>query len=302
MRAYLNLIGSTPLIRLKRIQVPGKSDVRLFAKLEQFNPSGSLKDRIVKHIVKRAEKDGRLKSGMTIVEASSGNTGIALGMVCNLKGYACRVYMPESKSMERRIMIRAWGADLVLTDKGYQNSHIDAAEELCGRDPDKYFYFNQNGEIGNVEAHYEGTGKEIVKQMEGQSVDFFVAGFGTGGTLMGVARALRENYTLSKIVGVQPATALSRIEGLLHLDGSYVPPLWDDSCTDEMMSITDEEAMESTRRLALEEGIFAGVSSGANLAAALKIGDRLESGNIVFICGDRGERYLSTPLYDVYRG
>ena len=300
MKTFLDLVGNTPLVELKRFSKPEKN-VRIFAKLELFNPSGSLKDRIVKYMIEKAEKEGRLKKDMIIVEASSGNTGIALSMVCNLKGYKCRIYMPESKSMERRVMIRAWGGELILTDPTNQNSHIEAAEELCAKEPEKYFYFNQNGNEGNTEAHYI-TGKEIAKGMKEIGVDYFVAGLGTGGTLMGVSRALKEEFgDKVKIIGVHPSTAISHIEGLLHLDGSYIPPIWHREQIDALEKVTDEEAYKYTRELALKEGIFAGISSGANLCQVLKIAEKVENANIVFICGDRGERYLSTKLCDVYR-
>ena len=300
MKSFLDLVGNTPLVELKKFSDYTKN-VRIFAKLEQFNPSGSLKDRIVKHMLEKAEKEGKLTKDMVIVEASSGNTGIALSMICNMKGYKCRIYMPESKSMERRIMIRAWGGELILTDPTNQNSHIEAAEELCSSNPDKYYYFNQNGDIANTEAHYF-TGKEIADEMKDLGVDYFVAGLGTGGTLMGVSRALKEAFGDSvKIIGVHPATAISKIEGLLHLDGSYIPPIWDQSQINSLEPITDEEAFEYTRQLAVKEGIFAGISSGANLCQAMKIAKKVENANIVFICGDRGERYLTTKLCDVYR-
>ncbi len=300
MKTFLELVGNTPLVELKRFAFP-ENNVRIFAKLELFNPSGSLKDRIVKYMIEKAEKEGRLKKDMVIVEASSGNTGIALSMVCNLKGYKCRIYMPESKSMERRMMIRAWGGELILTDPANQNSHIEAAEELCAKNPDKYYYFNQNGDEGNTEAHYV-TGKEIARDLKDTGVDYFIAGLGTGGTLMGVSRALREEFgDKVKIIGVHPATAISKIEGLLHLDGSYVPPIWHGDKIESLEPITDEEAFEYTRQLALKEGIFAGISSGANLCQALKIASSVKNANIVIIVGDRGERYLSTKLFDVYK-
>ena len=300
MKTFLDLVGNTPLVELKRFSRPEKN-VRIFAKLELFNPSGSLKDRIVKYMIEKAEREGKLKKDMVIVEASSGNTGIALSMVCNLKGYKCRIYMPESKSMERRVMIRAWGGELILTDPSNQNSHIEAAEELCAKEPDKYYYFNQNGDEGNTEAHYI-TGKEIARDLKDIGVDYFVAGLGTGGTLMGVSKALKEEFgERVKIIGVHPATAISKIEGLLHLDGSYIPPIWHQDKIDALEKVTDKEAFEYTRQLALKEGIFAGISSGANLCQALKIAEKTENANIVFICGDRGERYLSTKLCDIYR-
>ena len=292
-QSILDLIGNTPLIELAKLTPPGSA--RVLLKLESTNPSGSLKDRIVKYIIEQAETDGTLLPHHIITDASSGNTGIAIGMVAALKGYRSRVFMPETKSIERRKIMRAWGTELVLTTGEDQNSHIWAVEEAA-KDTETYFYLDQNGNQGNWLAHYHGTAAELVEQTGGR-VDCFVAGAGTGGVLMGVARRFREYGMATRIVGVEPDNAHSHIEGLLHFDGSYVPPIWDQSLIDEQVRVGDEDAFATARRLAAVEGIFCGVSTGATTFVALREAARLgEGATVVAIAGDRGERYLSTAL------
>lgn len=294
----LNLIGNTPLIALNHF--PHKPDVKIFAKLEMMNPTGSLKDRIAKYMIAEAEKQGQLRPGQTIIEASSGNTGIALSMVGGLKGYRTRIFMPESKSIERRIMMRMWGAELILTSKDNPHSHIEAAKELAAHSSD-YFYIDQNENPNNVNAHYYGTGSEILAQMPAE-IDAFVAGIGTGGTITGVGRRLKEHNPATRVIALQPARALNKIEGLLHLDGKYTPGICDLSLVDEHIYVEDQEAIEMAQQLACKEGLFAGISSGASLFAALKVAEKMTKGNIVIILWDRGERYLSTDLCAQARG
>ncbi len=292
--SILDLIGNTPLVELTRMVEPGMG--RVLLKMESANPSGSLKDRIVRHIIERAEEAGTLKPHHIITDASSGNTGISIGMVAALKGYRSRIFMPETKSVERRKIMRAWGTELVLTGGEDQNSHIWAVTEAA-RDTDTYFYLDQNGNPGNWEAHYLGTGAELVEQTGGR-IHAFVAGAGTGGVLMGVARRFREAGVGARIVAVEPDNPHSHIEGLLHFDGSYVPPIWDESLVDEKVRVSDEDAFRTARRLAREEGIFCGVSTGATTWMALREARRLGEGAVVVaIAGDRGERYLSTGLF-----
>ena len=289
----LDTIGNTPLIPLRRVTEPGMATVLM--KMEAWNPSGSLKDRIVKYIIEDAERSGTLKPHHIIIDASSGNTGIAIAMVATLKGYRSRIFMPETKSIERRKIMRTWGTELVLTSGADQNSHIWAAQEAA-RDTATFFYLNQNGNQGNVLAHYHGTGGEIWNQTGGR-IDCFVAGAGTGGTLMGVARFLRDRSCPAGIVAIEPDDSHSKIEGLLHFDGSFVPPIWDQSLISEQIRVTDEVAFEAARRLAREEGIFCGPSTGAILAVALTKARELGAGRTVVAVGcDRGERYLSTRL------
>ncbi len=292
--SILDLIGNTPLVELTRMVEPGMA--RVLLKMESYNPTGSLKDRIVKYILERAEADGTLKPHHIITDASSGNTGIAIGMVAALKGYRSRIFMPETKSIERRKIMRAWGTELVLTTGEDQNSHIWEVTEAA-KDTDTYFYLDQNGNPGNWEAHYHGTAAELVEQTDGV-LHAFVAGAGTGGVLMGAARRFREAGMDTRIVAVEPDNPHSHIEGLLHFDGSYVPPIWDESLVDEKVQVSDEDAFETARRLAREEGIFCGVSTGATTWMALREARRLGEGRVVVaIAGDRGERYLSTGLF-----
>ncbi len=289
----LDMIGSTPLIPLRRMTQPGMAAVLI--KMEAWNPSGSLKDRVVKYIIEDAERSGLLKPHHIIIDASSGNTGIAIAMIATLKGYRSRIYMPETKSIERRKIMRTWGTELVLTTGADQNSHIWAVEEAA-KDTATFFYLNQNGNEGNVLSHYFGTGAELLAQTHGD-IDCFVAGAGTGGTLMGVARYLRAHGRPTQIVAIEPDNSHSKIEGLLHFDGTFIPPIWDPSLISEQVRVSDEVAFETTRRLAREEGIFCGPSTGAILAVALDKARQLGEGHTVVTVGcDRGERYLSTKL------
>ncbi len=289
----LDAIGNTPLIQLTRVTEPGMATVLM--KMEAWNPSGSLKDRIVKYIIEDAERAGTLAPHHIIIDASSGNTGIALAMVATLKGYRSRIYMPETKSVERRKIMRTWGTELVLTSGADQNSHIWAAQEAA-KDAATFFYLNQNGNPGNVMSHYHGTGAEIWDQTGGR-IDCFVAGAGTGGTLMGVARYLRDRGCPAQIVAIEPDDSHSKIEGLLHFDGTFVPPIWDPSLISEQLRVTDDVAFEAARRLAREEGIFCGPSTGAILSVALAKARELGPGRtVVAVACDRGERYLSTKL------
>ena len=289
----LDMIGNTPLVPLQRMTEPGMAAVLM--KMEAWNPSGSLKDRIVKYIIEEAEKDGTLKRHHVIIDASSGNTGIALGMVATLKGYRSRIYMPETKSIERRKIMRTWGTEVVLTSGADQNSHIWEAEKAA-KDTDTFFYLNQNGNQGNVLAHYCGTGAEIWAQTRGR-LDCFVAGAGTGGTLMGVARYLRDKGSVASVVGIEPDDPHSKIEGLLYFDGTFVPPIWDPSLISEQRRVRDDVAFETARRFAREEGIFCGPSTGGILSVALEKARELGEGKtVVAVACDRGERYLSTKL------
>lgn len=269
----------------------------VYLKMEAWNPSGSLKDRIVKSILERAIADGRLRPHHIIIDASSGNTGIALGMIAAVLGYRSRIFMPETKSIERRKIMQAWGTEVILTSGADPNSHIWAAEEAA-RDTDTFFYLNQNGDPGNWLAHYHGTGSELLAQTGGR-LDCFVAGAGTGGILMGVSRRLADAGLATRIVAVQPAQPSSRIEGLLHFDGSYTPPIWDPTRIHRLVAVSDEDAFAAARRLMREEGIFCGPSAGAALHAALAEARELGEGKVVVAAAcDRGERYLSTRLID----
>jgi cysteine synthase len=291
--SVLDSIGNTPLLPLRRMVEPDMAAVLM--KMEAWNPSGSLKDRIVLHILTEAETSGRLRPNQVVIDASSGNTGISIAMLAALKGYRARIFMPETKSIERRKIMAIWGTEIVLTSGTDQNSHIWAAQEAA-QDSDAVFYLNQNGDDGNWLAHRDGTGAEIVAQTGGK-VDCFVSGVGTGGTLMGVARALRQAGSAAHIVAVEPSEEGSKIEGLLHFDGSFVPAIWSCDEIDEQVRVRDADAFDTTRRLARDEGIFCGPSTGAALFVALDQARRLGPGRVVVTVGcDRGERYLSTTL------
>ncbi len=285
------LVGNTPLVKLRKFSGEGFS---IYAKLENYNPTGSLKDRIVKYMLERAEEEGRLTKDKIIIEASSGNTGIALSAIARAKGYRVRIFIPETKSLERRAIMKYFGAEVVLTSGDDPHSHIHAAEELIAKDPEHYYYFNQNGDENNAWAHYYGTGTEIVNELE--RVDALVAGFGTGGTILGAGRKIKEVNPEAKVIAVEPDKPISAIEGLLHFDGSYIPPIYKEGLIDEFIRVSDEEAVEFARRIAREEGIFVGISSGAALCAALRVAEKVK-GNIVVVFADSGDRYLSTALF-----
>jgi cysteine synthase len=288
-------VGETPIIQLKRSSP--NPDVQIWAKLELCNPTGSLKDRIALFMIEQAEKRGELCPGMTIVEATSGNTGISLGMAATVKGYKLKLFMLESKTIERRKMLRFWGAELVLTTKDDPDSHIYGAQELIAAEPDSYFYINQNENEDNVLAHVEGTGREIASQLDGH-VDAFVAGFGTGGTLMGVSRYFQDQGIGARICAVEPGgEPRAKIDGLKHSSEAYQPLIYDRELIDETIEAPEDETYRTTREIASKEGVIAGLSSGASLWAAQQLAQRMDKGNIVVIFGDRGERYFSTELF-----
>lgn len=287
----LALIGGTPLVRLVKV-APLNHKVEVFAKMEGYNPCSSVKDRIAKYMIEGAEERGELTADKIIVEASSGNTGIGLAMVAAHKGYRLKIIMPESMSIERRRVMQAFGAEVILSpaEEG-MNGAIERASQL-GRDPACYNP-DQFANPDNVRAHYEGTGAEIAEQI--RDIDVLVAGIGTGGTIMGVGTRLKEIYPNLKIVGVEPYPK-SLIQGLRNLQ-DFVPPILDVSIMDEKMNVEDGCAFNTVRVLANIEGLFVGISSGAAVHAALKIADGMKGGRIVVILPDRGDRYLSTDCF-----
>ena len=292
----LSQIGNTPLVRLERMSP--KPEVAIWAKLELCNPSGSLKDRIALYMIEEAERRGELEPGMTIVEATSGNTGIALGMVAAVKGYKLKLFMLENKTLERRKLLRYWGADLVLTTKEDPDSHIFGAQELVAREPESYFYINQNENEDNVLTHYSTLAPEVARELGGH-VDAFVAGYGTGGTLSGVRRYMREHGIPCQMIAVEPGgEPRAKIDGLKHSSEAYQPPIYDREGIDETIEVPEDEAYRVTREIAEKEGILAGLSSGASCWAAQRVAERMDSGNVVVVFGDRGERYFSTRLFD----
>jgi cysteine synthase B len=292
--SILDCIGNTPLALLDKINPNPK--VRLFGKLEGNNPGGSVKDRIAWYMVKSAEAEGKLTEGSTILEATSGNTGIGLAMVGTARGYKVKLVMPECVSMERRKVLEAFGAELVLSPG---NEGTDGAIRLAHRLYDEhrngYFMPNQFDNPANILAHYETTGREIYEQTRGE-VSVFVAGMGTTGTLMGAGKRLKEFNSSISVLGVEPRLG-HKIQGLKNMSESIVPKIFNPKAIDQKWSVVDDDAFTMTRRLALEEGLFVGMSSGAAMWAAVKKANEMKDGTIVVILPDRGDRYLSTTLF-----
>ena len=270
-------------------------EVHVFAKLEGQNPTGSLKDRIAKFMIEKAEREGSLTPDKTILEPTSGNTGISLALVGKLKGYRVKVVMPENVSPERSQLLWAYGAEIVYSDgaKG-TNGAIVVAQDMMESDGEQYFMPYQYGNDANPRAHYETTGQEIVDDLP--DVDVFVAGLGTGGTLMGVGRRLKEHNADVKIIAVAPEPG-DYIQALRSLEEGFIPPILDLSLLDSRMLIKSIDAFHMTKELLLREGIFAGISSGSVVYGAMKTAQRLEKGNIVCLLADGGWKYLSTGLW-----
>jgi cysteinyl-tRNA synthetase len=293
-RSIDKTIGDTPLVEIRGLNPSSK--VRIFAKLEYFNPGGSIKDRVAVHMIEQAERRGELTKDKVILEATSGNTGIGLAMVAASRGYRLCLAMPESASEERKRILKALGAELVLTPANLRtDGAIEVAYNLMRENPDKYFGTDQFNSADNVGAHYYGTGEEIWRQTDG-AVTMVVATLGTSGTAMGISMRLKEHNPSVRIVGVEPYLQ-HRIQGLKNMKESYRPGIYERSRLDEKVNILDEDAFEMTRRLAREEGLLVGMSSGAAMHVAAQKARELENGVIVVIFPDGGERYLSTDLF-----
>lgn len=290
----LKIIGNTPAVELT--QLNGNSRVRIIAKMEGANPGGSVKDRPAFYMINSAEESGVLNHDKTIIEPTSGNMGIAMAMIGTVKGYKVTLFMPECVSTERQLVLRAYGAEVVLTSaKAGVDGAIERAYQTLRDEPDKYYMPNQFENESNSLAHYETTGPEILKQTDGE-VDVFVAGMGTTGTLMGVGRYLKEKKPGIKIIGVEP-TVGHTIQGLKNMVESLVPKIYSAEVLDDKITIEDGEAFEMSRQLALKEGLLVGMSSGAAVAAALQVANRMKKGTVAVILPDRGDRYLSTTLF-----
>ena len=302
------LIGNTPLVALTKIANEGgryEANARIFAKLEKNNPGGSVKDRVGKAIVDDAEKSGRLQKGGTVVEATSGNTGVGLALVCASRGYKAVIVMPDTMSLERRKLLKAYGAELVLTEgaKGMQGA-VEKAREIVQNTPNSVLADQFNNPVC-AQVHYDTTGPEIWEQTDGK-VDIFVSCVGSGGTLTGVGRFLKEKNPLLQVVAVEPAKSplLSQgkagAHGIQGIGANFVPSVLDRTVYDEVMTVTDEEAFAMARRLCVEEGCFVGISSGAAVAVAKKLASRPENAGktIVTVLPDGGDRYLSTNLFE----
>ncbi len=295
-KTLADYVGGTPLVRLTRLpgaEIEARGNV-ILAKLEGNNPAGSVKDRPALSMIRRAELRGDIKPGDTLIEATSGNTGIALAMAAAMGGYKMILVMPENQSIERRQTMRAFGAELVLTPKdGGMELARDVAEKM--RDEGRGIILDQFANADNPLAHYEGTGPEIWRETEGR-ITHFISSMGTTGTIMGVSRFLKEQSSAVCIVGCQPEQG-SQIPGIRKWPEAYLPKIFDRSRVDRVESVSQSDAEEMTRRLAREEGIFAGISSGGAMAVALRIAQEVENATIVSIVCDRGDRYLSTGVF-----
>ncbi len=297
MRYYSNilkLIGRTPLVRINKSNP--NPNVLMLAKLEKYNPAGSVKDRIAITMIEEAEKKGELTPAKIVIEPSSGNTGIGLSLICAVKGYPLEIVMPETMSVERRKIMTAYGARITLTpgDKGMDGAQ-DYVKERVEQDPDKYFFPNQFANKNNPIAHYRYTAEEIIEDTDGE-IDIFVAGLGTSGTLMGVSRRLKEHNSNIKIIAVEPE-AEEPIQGLKSLKTSYIPDIYDESQIDEKVYVKEEDAEHASRMLSLQEGIFTGISSGAAMHVAINVARKMESGTLVVLLPDGGEKYISHPIF-----
>jgi cysteine synthase B len=290
----LGAIGNTPLVLLGNLN--GNEDVKIFGKLEGNNPGGSVKDRPAYYMIKMAEESGELTKDKTIIEPTSGNTGIAIAMIGAAKGYKVKLFMPECVSVERQLILQAFGAEVVLTPaKEAVDGAIRRSHEALKTEPGKYYMPNQFDNPANVLSHYETTGPEIFAQTKGR-IDVFVCAMGTTGTLIGTGNFLKEKVPGIKIVGVEP-TVGHTIQGLKNMQESVIPGIYDPRALDVKVTVEDGDAFETARLLAVREGLFTGMSSGAAVAGALQVAKKMKKGTIVVILPDRGDRYLSTTLF-----
>lgn len=293
----LGTIGSTPMVRINRLS--SNPNVNIYAKLEGFNPTGSIKDRIALRMVETAEREGRLRKGHTIIEPTSGNTGIGLAIAGIVKGYPVEIVMSSAVSIERRKIIRSYGAKVILTpaDEGTDGA-IRLARKMVTENPDKYFMPDQFANAANYLAHYEKTAIEIWQQTDGQ-IDYLVCAVGTSGTLMGLSRFLRTMKPDIKVVCAHPIKG-HYIQGLKNMEEAIVPQIYNPDLIDIQEMIESEEAINMARQIIAKEGIFAGMSSGAAMIAALRTAEKMEKGNIVVVFPDRAEKYLSTSMFEPF--
>jgi [CysO sulfur-carrier protein]-thiocarboxylate-dependent cysteine synthase len=285
-------IGNTPLVELKRLSP--KPDVRIYIKLESYNPTGSVKDRVARSMIESAEEDGLIAPGQTILEPTSGNTGISLAMICRRKGYPLKVVMPDNVTQERTQLLTMYGAEIVYSP-GEQGSNGAVAMALEMAEADSSYYMPyQYGNQANPEAHYNGTAVEILEELD--EVTAFVAGLGTGGTLMGNARRLKEEDPDTLIVAAEPLQG-ELVQGLRSLEDGYIPPIIDLSLLDRKIFVSNRDAVIGTKRLLEEEGLFVGVSTGAIATICERVASELDEGNVVFVAPDDGWKYLSSGVY-----
>ena len=294
-RNILDLIGNTPMVQINHLNQ--NPNLEIYVKLEKFNAGGSVKDRIAKYMIEQAEKTGQLNKDKVVIEPTSGNTGIGLALVCRVKGYDLFLVMPENMTVERRQILNAIGAKIILSeaDKGMDGAE-DLARRIVSQNPDKYFMPFQFSNQANVLAHYKTTAEEIWRDTKGR-VTHFVGGIGTTGTLMGVSKRLKEYNPDVQIIAVQPENGTS-IQGLKNLETQYVPAIWKKELVDEIYNVNPKEAEDASRLLSLQEGVFVGPSSGAIFHVALEKAAEILEGVIVAIAPDGGEKYLSTTLCD----
>jgi cysteine synthase B len=288
----IEAIGNTPLVELGRLSP--KAGVRIYAKLEGYNPTGSVKDRVARAMIDDAEERGAIQPGQTILEPTSGNTGISLGMICRRKGYPLKVVMPDNVTPERTQLLQMYGAEVVYSP-GEQGSNgaVALALEMAHADSSYYMPY-QYGNEANPRAHYDGTAVEILEELD--EVSAFVAGLGTGGTLMGNGRRFREENPDTKIVAAEPLQG-EQVQGLRSLDDGFIPPIIDLSLLDRKIFVSNRDAVVWTKKLLEEEGLFVGVSTGAVAAIAVRVANELDGGNVVFISPDDGWKYLSSGVY-----
>lgn len=291
----IKLMGNTPMVKINRMNP--NPNVKIYAKLEKYNPGGSVKDRIALYLIEEAERTGVLTKDKTILEATSGNTGIGLALVALVKGYKVALTMSENASMERRKILQTYGAEIILTpgEKGTDGS-IEKVEELVKKHPEKYVVLDQFSNIVNPKAHYETTAQEIINDV-GKNLKVFVAGIGTSGTITGVGRKLKEYNKKIEVVGVEPQPGHS-IPGLKNMDVERIPKIYNTKIIDELINVFDKQAHDLVRELAEKEGLLVGPSSGAAMYGAIKKAKHLTSGAIVVVFPDGGEKYLSTPFFE----
>jgi len=291
--SILDAIGNTPLVRLNHFSP--RPDVSVYVKLEGYNPTGSVKDRIALFMIRAAEESGELQPGQTVLEPTSGNTGISLAMVCRTKGYPLLCVLPDNVTPEREALLRAFGADVVYAENATStNDAVFKAQRMVEDEPGRYFMPYQYGNENNPRAHYETTGPEILRDVPDVSV--FVAGLGTGGTLTGVGRYLKDNLSDVKVVAAVPHPG-DLVQGLRALEEGFIPPVLDESVLDGRIVVDSVSSFHMTKELMQKEAIFAGISSGAVLKVAVRAAERLERGNVVALLADGGWKYLSTELW-----
>ena len=296
--SLLSHIGNTPLIKITKLKDKALNGVQVYAKAEWFNPGGSVKDRPALRMIQIGEERGELTKDKIIMDSTSGNTGIAYALIGAVKGYKVRLVMPSNVSEERKRIVKAYGAEIIFTSplEGSDGA-IKEARRIYKEEPRKYFMPDQYNNPANPESHYETTGKEIIEQTKG-SITHFVAGIGTGGTIMGTGRRLKEFNSKIKVIAVEPATPLHGLEGLKHMESSIVPGIYKEEFLDGKIKVQTEDAYEMTLRLAKEEGLFVGYSSGAAMQGALEVARQIKEGVIVTVFPDSGDKYLSTSLWE----